>query len=435
MRAEKVGSDTLLARIIRLVAEAQRSRAPIQNLADQVSSWFVPAVVFISLITFFAWFFLGPEPSFLYGLANAIAVLIIACPCALGLATPMSVMVGIGKGAEEGVLVKNARSLEILEKIDTLLIDKTGTLTEGKPSLSSIFTCGPYSENEMLRLLAALEQLSEHPIAETIVRTAKEKSLILPKVEAFESRPGQGISGKVEKLQMTAGKLQFLRKKKKPSGPPPSEKRGKELEREGHTVIFAAIDGQGVGLAALKDPLKKSTKKAIQELKHLVQSIIILSGDTIETVSNAAKELEIEEAHGAANPFYKEKLVQQYKEKGRCVAMAGDGINDAPALAAADVGIAMGTGTDAAIESADIALIRGDLTAIARAIRLSRAMMKNIRQNLFFAFIDNILGIAIAAGLLYPFTGLLLNPMIAALAMSLSSVSVILNSLRLRTFS
>lgn len=431
MQAEKVGSETLLSRIVHMVAEAQRSRAPIQSLADKVSGYFVPIVVLVAILTFIVWAWIGPQPSFVYGLVNAVAVLIIACPCALGLATPMSIMVGMGRGAEAGILIKNAEALEKLEKVKTIVVDKTGTLTEGKPKLTRVISNEHGKENEILRLAAALEQNSEHPLAASIVQGAKERSISLPKVENFQSITGEGVIGKIENHEVLVGKSNFLQERKI-NGVAPLQQQALELQKQAQTVMFVAIDGHAVGLITVSDPIKSSTPDAIQQLHRLGQKIVMLSGDNEQTAQSVAKKLEIDEVHAGVAPDYKQEFVQKAKGKDGFVAMAGDGINDAPALAAADVGIAMGTGTDVAMESADVTLIKGDLVGIVRAINLSRAMMKNIRQNLFFAFIYNALGIPIAAGILYPFTGLLLNPIIAALAMSLSSVSVIGNALRLR---
>lgn len=431
MRAEKIGQDTLLSRIVDMVSQAQRSRAPIQSLADQVSAYFVPAVIIIAIATFLIWALFGPEPSIAYGLINAVAVLIIACPCALGLATPMSIMVGMGKGAEAGVLIKNAEALEKLEKVKTVIIDKTGTLTEGKPRVTKIITTGKWSEELLLRTAAAVEQNSEHPLAASIVQEAKNRSLEIPKTERFLSIPGEGVSGHVENHEVIIGTLHLLQKRNI-QGLQSLQEQAPALQQQAHTVMFIAIDGDSAGLMTLSDPIKHSTPKAVQELHRLGQRIVMLSGDNAQTAQAAAKELGIDEVHAGIDPQQKQEFVKQAKGKGSFVAMAGDGINDAPALAVADVGIAMGTGTDVAMESADVTLVKGDLMGIVKAIDLSHAMMRNIRQNLFFAFIYNVLGIPIAAGVLYPFTGLLLNPIIAALAMSLSSVSVILNALRLR---
>ena len=431
MRAEKVGSETLLAQIVKMVATAQRSRAPIQSLADVVSSYFVPAVVFIAMLTFFTWFWVGPQPSFVYGIVNAVAVLIIACPCALGLATPMSIMVGMGRGAAAGVLIKNAEALEKLEKVKTLIVDKTGTLTEGKPKIAEIFSLVERKEMEVLKIASSLEQYSEHPLAHSIIQAANEQSLPLPNVQNFQSYAGGGVSGTVEGIQALVGTLRLLEEREVYVSPILQEK-AEELERKAQTVMYVAIDEKAIGLISVSDPIKSSSHTAINELHKLGIRIVMLSGDNEKTAQAVAKELIIDEVHAQVTPAYKQKFVQQSKSKTGLVAMAGDGINDAPALAAADIGIAMGSGTDVAIESADTTLVKGDLMGIVRAIRLSRAVMQNIRQNLFFAFFYNALGIPIAAGLLYPFTGLLLNPILAAFAMSLSSVSVIMNSLRLK---
>lgn len=436
MKAEKVGSETLLSHIVHMVAEAQRSRAPIQSLADSISSYFVPAVMLIALLTCVLWTLFGPQPSLIYGLLNGIAVLIIACPCALGLATPMSIMVGMGRGAEAGILIKNAEALEKIEKLKTIVVDKTGTLTEGKPKLTRILTTPPYTENDILRFAAAVEQNSEHPLALTIVSGAKERNINLPQVDQFQSLTGSGVNGHIENHDVLIGKLDVF-KEKGIVGVDLLEQEAQELQRQAQTVMLVAIDGKAAGLIAVSDPIKQTTPEAIKQLHQLGQEIILLSGDNTHTAQAIAKQLGIDEVHAGVSPHEKQHFILQLKEKeaskntNRLIAMAGDGINDAPALAAADVGIAMGTGTEAAMESADITLVKGDLMGIVRAIHLSHAMMKNIRQNLFLAFIYNILGIPIAAGILYPFTGLLLNPIIAAAAMALSSLSVIGNALRL----
>ncbi|MCB1180498.1 MAG: cadmium-translocating P-type ATPase [Chlamydiia bacterium] len=423
MIAEKIGSETLLARIIEMVAEAQRSRAPIQGLVDKVSSYFVPAVVGIAILSFFVWFFWGPAPSISYAIVNAVSVLIIACPCALGLATPMSIMVGMGKGAEAGVLIKNAEALEKLENVRTIAVDKTGTLTEGKPKLNQIVSTGQWKEEELLRFAAAVEQNSEHPLAKAIVQGAKEKNLTLPNVREFHSVTGKGVRGIVEDHEIFIGKA--LDEKV-------LSDKAEEFRNQGQTVIFITIERKVAGLMTISDPVKASTPSAIQELHHGGLKIIMLSGDNPRTARTVAETLNIDEFHGEVAPDQKQNFVKELKGKNGLVAMAGDGINDAPALAAADVGIAMGSGTDVAMESAEVTLVKGDLKGIARVINLSRRTMRNIRQNLFFAFIYNAAGVPIAAGILFPFTGLLLNPIIAALAMSLSSVSVVLNALRLR---
>jgi len=429
MKAEKVGSETMLSRIVQMVSEAQRSRAPIQSLADLVSSYFVPAVILTALITFLIWAFVGPQPALVYALVNAVAVLIIACPCALGLATPMSIMVGMGKGAEAGVLIKNAAALERLEKVRTIVVDKTGTLTEGKPKVTNIVASSKWPEDELLRLAASLEQNSEHPIASAIVNAAQQRSLTLSVATHFESIPGQGIKGFVEGHEIAIGKS-FLSQDQTLLG-----NKALEFIQQAQTTIFITIDKESAGFIVVSDPIKESTPKAIQELHRMGLKVILLSGDNEKSAEAIAKKLSIDEYYGNATPQTKLEFVRKLREKGESVAMAGDGINDAPALSAADVGIAMGNGTDVAMESADVMLVKGDLQGIVRAIRLSREVMRNIRQNLFFAFIYNIAGIPIAAGVLYPFIGVLLNPMIAALAMSFSSVSVIANALRLRMVS
>lgn len=429
MRAVKVGSDTLLSRITQMVADAQRSRAPIQGLADKVSSAFVPIVVLIALLTFIVWALLGPEPSFSYGLINAVAVLIIACPCALGLATPMSIMVGMGKGAENGVLIKNAEALEKLEKVKTIVVDKTGTLTEGKPKLTEVVS-ETWEENDLLRFAASVEQGSEHPIACAIVQEAKKRAVNLPVNRGFNSTPGGGVIGEVEGHEVLIGKPLFLQEHGA-GGIASLQEKAQALQKLAQTVIFVAIDGQAAGLITVSDPIKSSTPDAIVQLHQLGLKLVMLTGDNEETALFVGKKLAIDDVYAGVAPQDKQNFIQALCKEG-FVAMAGDGINDAPAIAAADVGIAMGTGTEIAMDCADVTLVKGNLIGIVRAIHLSRAMMKNIRQNLFLAFIYNVIGIPIAAGILYPFTGLLLNPMIAAFAMSLSSVSVIGNALRLR---
>ena len=431
MTAEKVGADTVLSRIVEMVAQAQRSRAPIQGLADTVASWFVPAVIAAAVLTFIIWAMLGPEPRFAHAIVNAVAVLIIACPCALGLATPMSIMVGVGRGAHAGVLIKQAEAIERLEKVDTLVVDKTGTLTEGKPRLTSIIASNSLNENQLLAAAAAVEQQSEHPLASAIVRGAQDRHVTLPKVTHFQSSTGGGVSGTVDDRSVIVGKPEFLHAQ----GVRDLEKFGanaRELQAEGNTVIFVAIEGRAAGILAISDPIKESAPTVVQGLHQLGIKIIMLTGDNERTARAVAKKLGIDQVEAGVEPQRKHERVAQFRREGRTVAMAGDGINDAPALAAADVGIAMGTGTDVAMESADITLVKGDLRGIEKAIRLSRAVMRNIRQNLFFAFIYNALGIPIAAGALYPVFGWLLSPMIAGAAMSLSSVSVIANALRLR---
>ena len=431
MRASRVGSDTVLSRIVNMVADAQRSRAPIQRVADMVAGWFVPAVVVIALATFALWAIWGPEPRFGYALVNAVAVLIIACPCALGLATPMSIMVGVGRGAREGVLIKNAEMLEHLQKVDTLIVDKTGTLTEGRPKLTTTIALATVGEADLIRYAAAVEQQSEHPLARAVVEAAKDRMLTSPAATDFESTTAGGVSGQVDGHQVLVGKPAFL-SQKSVQGVEGAVQSARELQEWGHTVLFVALDGQMAGLLAVSDPIKSSTPQAVETLHRLGLRVIMLTGDNERTARSVATQLKIDDFEGGVRPEDKLARVQALKAAGSAVAMAGDGINDAPALAAADVGVAMGTGTDVAIESAGVTLVRGDLRGIARAILLSRATMRNIRQNLFFAFIYNALGVPIAAGLLYPFFGLLLSPIIAAAAMSLSSVSVVANALRLR---
>ncbi len=432
MQVKKVGSETLLSRIVQMVAEAQRSRAPIQSLADKVSSYFVPIVILIAILTFLIWAWVGPEPSLAYGLVNAVAVLIIACPCALGLATPMSIVVGMGRGARMGILIKNAEALEKMKKVKILVIDKTGTLTEGKPKLTAIVSTPSMQENELLILAAAVELPSEHPLAVAITQEAKERNLTLPTVNDFYAMIGFGVMGKVERHEVLVGKPHLLYEKKI-EGMDFFQQQALELQEQAQNVIFVAIDGHAVGILAVSDPIKSSTPQAVRELHQLGKKIIMLTGDHQQTARSVAEKIGIDEVYANVAPEEKHHFIKQAKEKTQgLVAMAGDGINDAPALAAADVGIAMGTGTDVAMESADITLVKGDLMGIVRAIHLSQAMIRNIRQNLFFAFIYNILGIPLAAGILYPWTGWLLSPVIAALAMSFSSLSVIGNALRLR---
>jgi len=432
MEAERVGSDTVLSRIIEMVAQAQRSRAPIQGLADKVSGWFVPAVIVIALLTFAAWSWFGPEPSFAHAIVNAVAVLIIACPCALGLATPMSIMVGVGRGAQAGVLIKDAAAIERMEKIDTLVVDKTGTLTEGKPRLTNIIPADSISEQELLTAAAAVEAHSEHPLAVAIVSGAAERGIQPASVDKFKSTTGGGVSGEVSGRRVLIGKAPFLIHERV-TGLEQLELKAAELQQQGHGAMFVAIDGQAAGVLAVSDPIKESTAGAIKHLHQLGINLIMLTGDNERTARAVAQKLGIDEVEAGVEPRHKNERVRKLREQGRVVAMAGDGINDAPALAAADVGIAMGTGTDVAMESAGITLVKGDLRGIEKAIALSRAMMRNIRQNLFFAFIYNALGVPLAAGALYPFFGILLSPMIAGAAMSFSSVSVIANALRLRT--
>ncbi|MBZ5553616.1 MAG: heavy metal translocating P-type ATPase [Acidobacteriia bacterium] len=430
MRAERVGSETLLAQIVRMVSEAQRSRAPIQRLADVVSSYFVPAVVLIAVATFIIWSRLGPEPRMAYALVNAVAVLIIACPCALGLATPMSIMVGTGRGAMAGVLIRNAEALEVLEKVDTLVVDKTGTLTEGRPRLLSLLALPPWGETELLRLAASLERGSEHPLAAAIVASAQEKQLDLSDVSDFTSVTGKGVKGRVMAHEVVLGTLKLFEESNIPSSS--LAEQAEALRREGQTVLFVAIDGHPAGMLGVADPIKKSTPEAIQMLHEEGVRIVMLTGDSRTTAEAVARQLGIDRMEAEVLPEQKGEVVKRLQREGRIVAMAGDGINDAPALAQAQVGIAMGTGTDVAMESAGITLVKGDLRGIARARRLSRATMRNIRQNLFFAFIYNSIGVPVAAGILYPVFGLLLSPMLASAAMTFSSVSVISNALRLR---
>jgi Cu+-exporting ATPase len=431
MQAEHVGSETVLARIVKMVADAQRSRAPIQALADKVSGYFVPAVLACAVLTFIIWALAGPEPRFAHAIVNAVAVLIIACPCALGLATPMSVMVGIGRGAQAGVLIRNAEAMEVMEKVTTVVVDKTGTLTEGKPRLTQIIPVNGVSEDELLIVAASVEQNSQHPLAAAIVRGAKERNVKLQPAADFSSITGGGVVGKIGGREITVGKLTFLQDRHV-ADLKGIESKATALQAEGQTAMFVAINGKAAGLITVSDPIKASTPEAIAQLHKLGLKIIMLTGDNERTANAVAKTLGLDEVAAGVEPKEKHERVQQLRQQGKIVAMAGDGINDAPALAAANVGIAMGTGTDVAMESAGITLVKGDLLGIAKAITLSRSMMRNIRQNLFFAFAYNALGIPVAAGLLYPFCGLLLSPIIAGAAMSLSSISVIANALRLR---
>ncbi len=430
IRAEKVGHDTMLSQIVQLVANAQRSRAPIQRLADQVSAWFVPAVIAVAIVAFFAWFFFGPAPQLTYGLVAAVAVLIIACPCALGLATPMSIMVGVGRGAQAGVLIRDAEALERMEKVDTLIVDKTGTLTEGRPAVTSITPALGFDENEVLRLAASVEKLSEHPLAAAIVKAASDRSIASEAVTDFDSPTGKGAFGTVVGRRVVLGNASFLAAQGIATDA--LAHRANELRGDGATVIYAGVDGVLAGILAIADPVKATTLGALQELQADGIRIVMLTGDNRVTAAAVARRLGIHDVEADVLPEGKADVVTRYRNEGRVVAMAGDGVNDAPALAAADVGIAMGTGTDVAMESAGITLLKGDLMGIVRARRLSEAAMSNIRQNLFFAFAYNTLGVPVAAGLLYPAFGILLSPMIAAAAMALSSVSVIANSLRLR---
>jgi Cu+-exporting ATPase len=430
MEARRVGGDTLLAQIVRMVSEAQRSRAPIQRLADTVSAWFVPIVIAVAAVTFVVWTQYGPEPRLAHALVNAVAVLIIACPCALGLATPMSIMVGTGRGAEAGVLIRNAEALELFEKITTIVVDKTGTLTEGKPRLATVEPMPGFDAATVLRLTASLEHVSEHPLAAAIVSGARERQLSLLEVRDFESVTGKGVSGTVDARRVAIGNVRHL--ETLGVDPGPLRDRADQLRREGQTVMFVVIDGRPVGLVGVSDPVKTTTVEAIKALHAEGIRVVMLTGDNRTTAEAVARSVGIDQVEADVLPDQKAAVVQRLQQQGERVAMAGDGINDAPALAAAEVGIAMGTGTDVAIESAGVTLVKGDLRGIVRARRLSRFTMHNIRQNLFFAFIYNVLGVPIAAGLLYPFFGLLLSPMIASAAMTFSSLSVIGNALRLR---
>ena len=433
MRAEKIGNETMLARIVQMVANAQRSRAPIQRLADRVSGWFVPLVIIAAAVSYAAWAIWGPEPRQSFALVAAVAVLIIACPCALGLATPMSIMVGIGRGAQAGVLIRDAQALERMEKVDTLVVDKTGTLTEGKPSVTAIAVVEGQTENEILRFAATVEKVSEHPLALAIVKAAADRKLELGKVMGFDAPTGKGAIGMVERKRLAIGNAGFLSELKISVADMASK--AESLRNEGATVIFVAINGKVAGAIAISDAIKSTSPQALSELKKAGLRIVMLTGDNRTTAQAIAKQLGISEVEADVLPDRKAEVVNRLKAEGRVVAMAGDGVNDAPALAAADVGIAMGTGADVAMESASITLLKGDLMGIVRARALSQAVMSNIRQNLFFAFIYNSAGVPIAGGVLYPFLGILLSPMIAAAAMALSSVSVIANALRLRRYS
>ena len=430
MRAERVGSETLLARIVQMVSQAQRSRAPIQRLADRVAGWFVPAVIGIAVVTFVVWSFLGPQPRLAHALVNAVAVLIIACPCALGLATPMAIMVGTGRGAHAGVLIRNAEALEALEKVDTLVLDKTGTLTEGKPTVEAVVASAGFDESELVRLAASLEQGSEHPLASALVTAATANHISLASVSEFQSKPGGGVTGRVTGKALAVGNEEFL--STLGISVAPLAPRSEELRRQGQTVVFVSVDGRAAGVIGVADPIKPSTPQALRDLRAAGLRIVMLTGDSQSTAEGTARALGVTEFQAGVRPEQKAEVVKRLQKEGRVVAMAGDGINDAPALAQADVGIAMGTGTDVAMESGGVTLVKGDLLGIVRARKLSQATMSNIRQNLFFAFIYNSIGVPIAAGVLYPFFGLLLSPILAAAAMSFSSVSVIANSLRLR---
>jgi Cu+-exporting ATPase len=430
MQAEKVGRDTMLSRIVQMVAAAQRSRAPIQRLADQVSGWFVPTVIAVALVAFAAWGIYGPEPRFAFGLVAAVTVLIIACPCALGLATPMSIMVGVGRGAEVGVLIKNAEALERMEKIDTLVVDKTGTLTEGKPKVVAVVPAKGFEESQVLRLAASLEKASEHPLALAIVAAAHERGLNMSTVTEFNSPTGKGVVGVVDARRLALGNASFLRELH--IQPDELEQDAERFRHDGATAIFLGVDGRLAAVIAIADPVKATTPDALNALAKEGVRVVMLTGDNRTTAQAVARRLGIAEVEAEVLPDQKSAVVEKLQREGRSVAMAGDGVNDAPALAAAEVGIAMGTGTDVAIESAGVTLLKGDLTGIVRARRLSQATMRNIRQNLFFAFLYNAAGVPIAAGVLYPMFGILLSPIIAAAAMALSSVSVVGNSLRLR---
>lgn len=430
MTAERVGSETMLAQIVKLVSEAQRSRAPIQRLADRVSAIFVPVVIAVAIVTFAVWALVGPDPKLTHALVNAVAVLIIACPCALGLATPMSIMVGVGRGAELGVLIKNAEALEAMERVTTLVVDKTGTLTEGRPVLAEVKPLGGFSANELLSMVAALEVGSEHPLASAIVQGARRKEIAIGKAENFRSHAGKGISGSVAKRSVLFGNARLL--SDATIATDELERLAEPLRAEGHTAMFVAVDGRAAGVVSVVDPIKESTGRALNELRAAGIRVVMLTGDNVKTAQTVAKKLAIADVIAGVLPDEKAKHVDRFVKEGQVVAMAGDGVNDAPALAKAHVGIAMGTGTDVAIESAGVTLVKGDLSGIVRARMLSAATMRNIRQNLFFAFFYNALGVPLAAGVLYPVFGLLLSPMIASAAMSVSSVSVIGNALRLR---
>jgi Cu+-exporting ATPase len=429
MRVEKVGSETLLAQIVQMVADAQRSRAPIQKLADSVAGYFVPAVIGIAILTFVIWAAWGPAPAMAYALVNAVSVLIIACPCALGLATPMSIMVGVGRGAQSGILVRNAEAIETTEKVTHLLTDKTGTLTAGRPKVVSVVSS--QTEEQLLSMAAAVEQLSEHPLARAIVDEAKERKIVITTASDFESTTGDGVSGRIGNQTIRVGKEKFL----SDAGMLISDglkQASQQLQEKAQTVVWVAVDGKAVGIIGIADPIKETTPAAIRALHDMGLKVIMATGDNRKTAEAVARELGIDEVQAELTPQAKHELVKKLKAEGKIVAMAGDGINDAPALAEAHVGIAMGTGTDVAIQSAGITLVKGDLQGIAKALALSRGVMKNIRQNLFFAFVYNALGVPVAAGILYPVAHLLLNPMIAGAAMSFSSLSVVSNALRLR---
>ena len=429
MRAERVGADTLLAQIVKMVSEAQRSRAPIQRLADRVASYFVPAVIVSAIVTFIVWYLVGPQPRFAHGLVNAVAVLIVACPCALGLATPMAIMVGTGRGARAGILIRNAEALETFGKVDTLIIDKTGTLTEGKPTLSAVIPQPGITENDLLQLVASLERSSEHPLAAAIVKAAEARKIVLADVVGFNSTTGKGVMGTVSGKQIAVGNAELFRDLS--VDPALLLDRAEALRKEGQTVMLVSVEGKAAGIVGVADPIKESTPDAIRELRAAGLKIIMVTGDNATTAKAVADKLGIE-FEADVLPQKKADVVKGCQQKGSVVAMAGDGVNDAPALAQADIGIAMGTGTDVAMEAGGITLLKGDLRGILRARHLSKSTMRNIRENLFFAFVYNAVGVPLAAGVLFPGFGLLLNPMIAAAAMSFSSVSVIANALRLR---
>lgn len=430
LRADKVGRDTMLSQIVQMVASAQRSRAPIQGLADKVASWFVPAVILVAVIAFIVWSIVGPAPPMAFGLIAAVSVLIIACPCALGLATPMSIMVGVGRGAQSGVLIRDAEALERMEKVDTVVVDKTGTLTEGKPQVTKLVPADGFSDEDLMRYAGGLEKGSEHPLAHAILEKAKTMELTLPDAEDFDSPNGKGVTGKIDGQTVLLGNRLLMESESVDISA--SEEEADQLRKDGATVIFAAVDGKICGLLAIADPVKETTEAAITALQKDGIRVVMLTGDNRTSAEAVARKLHIDEVEAEVLPEDKGKIIQRLKDEGRVVVMAGDGVNDAPALATADVGVAMGTGTDVAIESAGITLLRGDLMGIVEARRLSLATMRNIRQNLFFAFVYNSAGVPIAAGVLYPFAGILLSPIFAAAAMSLSSVSVITNALRLR---
>src|SRR4029079_7672908 len=432
MRAERIGSETLLAQIGQMVAEAQRSRAPIQKLADTVSGYFVPAVISIAIITFIVWSIIGPPPTMAYALVNAISVLIIACPCALGVATRMSIRVGVGRAAQTGILVKNAEAIEITEKVTHLITDKTGTLTAGKPDIVSRVTDKGTSERDLLQITASVEARSEQPLARAIVEAAKNEKISLRQVSDFQSTSGGGVSAQIDGRRVLVGKEKFLADSRVTFSNE-LKRQAERLQEQAQTTVWIALDGRAVGVLGIADPIKPTTRTAIRALHDMNLKIIMCTGDNRRTAESVARELDIDEFHAEVMPDEKIEIVKSLKASGTIVAMAGDGINDAPALAAADVGIAMGTGTDVAIESAGITLVKGDMMGIVKAMHLSRAVMRNIRQNLFLAFVYNVLGVPVAAGVLYPLFGILLSPMIAGAAMSFSSVSVIANALRLRT--